>query len=108
MDRSIVFELLTVERQQNSIGAYTETVTEKKVYGGIQSVSRDEFFAGGQNGFKPEYRITMFGPDYGGQMRCRIDGGFASFAFQMAMVLLNPLHSPPPWPYRKRLRHLPA
>lgn len=74
MDRSIVFELLTVERQQNSIGAYTETVTEKKVYGGIQSVSRDEFFAGGQNGFKPEYRITMFGPDYGGQMRCRIDG----------------------------------
>lgn len=74
MDRSMIFKLLTATRTQNSFGAWTETITARTVYGQVTSVSREEFFAGGQNGFKPEYRIVMFGPDYEGEMRCEIDG----------------------------------
>lgn len=74
MDRSIDFELLTPSRTKDSIGCYTETTTSRTVYGNITSVSASEFFAGGQNGFKPEYRITMFGPDYQGETRCEVDG----------------------------------
>lgn len=74
MDKSIVFDLLTVTRSTDAIGQWVETTTKATVYGQISSVTMDEFFAGGQNGFKPEYRITMFGPDYNGEERCEIDG----------------------------------
>ena len=74
MDRSIVFTLISVERDQDEIGQWVEEETRHTVYGQITSVSMDEFFAAGQNGYKPEYRITMFGPDYEGQDRCEIDG----------------------------------
>lgn len=72
MDRSITFDLVSVERTQDSIGQWTETETTRTVFGQISSVSMDEFFSGGQNGFKPEYRITMFGPDYEGEKICAI------------------------------------
>ena len=74
MDKSVVFTLISVDRVQDTIGQWTETETLHTVYGQITSVSMDEFFAGGQNGFKPECRITMFGPDYEGETRCEIDG----------------------------------
>ena len=74
MDRSIVFSLLAVEWTQDSIGQWKEEVSQSTVYGQIASVSMDEFFSGGQNGYKPEYRITMFGPDYNDEQRCEIDG----------------------------------
>ena len=74
MDRSIVFSLISVERDQDDIGQWVEEETRHTVYGQITSVSMDEFFVAGQNGYKPEYRITMFGPDYEGQDRCEIDG----------------------------------
>lgn len=74
MDRSIVFTLISVECAQDTIGQWTETDVRHTVYGQITSVSMDEYFAGGQNGFKPEYRITMFGPDYEGETRCEVDG----------------------------------
>lgn len=72
MDKSIAFDLLTVTREKNTFGNYEETVKTRTVYGQITSVSADEFFSGGQNGFRPEYRVTMFGPDYQGERRCLI------------------------------------
>lgn len=74
MDKSVVFTLISVERAQDTIGQWTDTDVRHTVYGQITSVSMDEYFAGGQNGFKPEYRITMFGPDYEGETRCEVDG----------------------------------
>ena len=53
---------------------WVENVTRRPVYGQIGSVSASEFFAGGQNGFKPEWRVTMFGPDYEGEDDAEIDG----------------------------------
>lgn len=74
MDRSIVFTLISVEREQNTFGQWVDQITRSTVYGQISSVSQDEFFAGGANGYKPEYRITMFSPDYNDEQRCEIDG----------------------------------
>ena len=74
MDKSISFTLLSPSFTKDTIGQHIETVTSRAVYGQITSVSASEFFAGGQNGFKPEYRITMFGPDYQGERRCEVDG----------------------------------
>lgn len=72
MDKSVEFTLLAKTRQKNAIGVYEETITERTVYGQVGSVSASEFFAGGQAGFKPEYRVTMFAPDYEGEDSCRI------------------------------------
>lgn len=74
MDKSIVFTLISVERDQDDIGQWVDEITRSTVYGQISSVSQDEFFAGGQNGYKPEYRITMFAPDFNDEQRCEIDG----------------------------------
>ena len=73
MDKSIQFALLPVARSQDSIGQFIENPSPRLVFGQITSVSATEFFAGGQNGFKPEYRVTMFAPDYQGERRCLID-----------------------------------
>lgn len=72
MDRSAEITLLAKTRQKNAIGVYEEMITERTVYGQVGSVSASEFFAGGQAGFKPEYRVTMFAPDYEGEDSCRI------------------------------------
>lgn len=77
MDRSAEITLLAKTRQKNAIGVYEETITERTVYGQVGSVSASEFFAGGQAGFKPEYRVTMFAPDYEGEDSCRI--GYETF-----------------------------
>lgn len=73
MDRSIQFTLLPATRTQDAIGQFVESATPRLVYGQITSVSAEEFFAGGQNGFKPEYRVTMFAYDYEGERRCLIN-----------------------------------
>lgn len=73
MDRSIQFTLLPVTRTQDAIGQFVESATPRLVYGQITSVSAEEFFSGGQSGFRPEYRVTMFAYDYEGERRCLID-----------------------------------
>lgn len=67
MDRTIDFYLLTAVQYQDNIGQFKETTRRRRVFGQLNSVSASEFFAGGQNGLKPEFRITMFGPDYAGE-----------------------------------------
>ena len=74
MDKSIAFSLLAETRTQDSIGQFVTTDTPRQVFGQITSVSADEFFEGGRNGFKPEYRITMFAYDYQDERRCLIGG----------------------------------
>lgn len=73
MDKSTDFILVAKTRTQDSIGQYIESVSERTVFGSVGSVSRDEFFAGGEAGFKPELRIVMFGPDYEGEDLAIVD-----------------------------------
>lgn len=74
MDRSVNFNLLSPSRSQDSIGQWVTTYTEREVFGNVGSVSASEFFAAGQNGIKPELRITMFAPDYQGEQNLEVDG----------------------------------
>lgn len=74
MDRSTDFILVAKTRTQDSIGQYIATPSERTVYGSVGSVSRDEFFSGGEAGFKPELRVTMFAPDYEGEDLAIVDG----------------------------------
>lgn len=52
---------------QDQYGIVQTSLTEKKVYCQVTSVSASEWFDGGRNGLNPEYRMTMFKYDYSGE-----------------------------------------
>lgn len=74
MDRSVTFDLLTETMTQDSIGQFVRTTQRRTVFGQVYSVTASEFFAGGQNGFKPDLRVTMFGPDYQDEENLELEG----------------------------------
>jgi len=67
MDRSNVVTLISETYAADDIGQMIATEVEHDVYCNVSSVTQSEWFQGGQNGLKPEYRVTMFAPDYSGQ-----------------------------------------
>lgn len=67
MDRSDVITLITETYEKNEYGVAVPQVTETDVYCQVDSVTRSEFYEGGRNGLNPEFRFTMFAPDYSGQ-----------------------------------------
>lgn len=67
MDRSIAFYLVSDSYTQDAIGQHVATRVRRLVYGRINSASRAEWSAAGELGIKPEYQLTMFGPDYNGE-----------------------------------------
>lgn len=67
MDRSSVCQLVTTTYSQNAYGVQVPVEATRSVFCNIQSVTANEFFQGGQNGLKPEYRVTMFKYDYLGE-----------------------------------------
>jgi len=67
MDRSSVCTLISETFAADTIGQMVATEKTKDVFCNVASVSQSEWFQGGQAGLKPEYKITMFAPDYDGQ-----------------------------------------
>ena len=74
MDRSTPIILIGEARTQNSIGEWISTETERTVYANVRSVTATEFFNASQIGLAPDYRFTMFGPDYQGEKILVYDG----------------------------------
>lgn len=74
MDRSDVIRLVAYTQTQDAYGVWRDTPTTRRVFCKAESVTQSEFFNGGQNGLKPEWRFAMFAPDYGGE-RTVIFGG---------------------------------
>ena len=75
MDRSNVITLLSYERTQDATGVWRDgEETRRDIFCQVDSVSRAEFFAAGQNGLRPEYRITVFFGDYQGETRLIFEG----------------------------------
>lgn len=68
MDRSDVVTLVSEALTQDDYGVWNKTKTERDVFCSVDSVTRAEFFEGGRSGLNPEYRITMFAPDYEGEL----------------------------------------
>lgn len=67
MDRSTVIELVSVTYTADGIGQQVPTETTKSVFCELESVTRSEWATAGQIGLKPEFKATMFSPDYDGQ-----------------------------------------
>lgn len=74
MDRSRVLTLISVAYVQDNIGQPVARETTREVYCGLSSVTREEWAQAGQRGLNPEYRATMFAPDYNGEGLAELDG----------------------------------
>ena len=74
MDRSNVITLVKEAYTKNDYGVQIPTPTRREVYAQVDSVTANEFFEGGRNGLNPEYRFTMFAPDYDGERVVEYNG----------------------------------
>ena len=59
--------LVTKTYSVDSIGQRVETRSTKEIFALVESASQSEFFNGGQNGLRPEYKFTVLLNEYGGQ-----------------------------------------
>lgn len=74
MDKSRVLTLIGVTYTADSIGQQIPEETTREVYCSVSSVSASEWFEAGRAGLKPEYRATMFAPDYQSEQIAELDG----------------------------------
>lgn len=74
MDRSTPIYLISETKQQNGIKEWQAVETRRKVFANVKSVTSTEFFSAGQIGLSPEFRFTMFGPDYAGERIVEYNG----------------------------------
>lgn len=57
-------------RTQDANGVWRDgTPTTKDIFARMNDVSRAEFYAGGEAGFRPELRFTVFQSEYAGEAR---------------------------------------
>lgn len=59
--------LVSIEYAQDDLGEWTETWTKTEIFGWIESVTMNEFYQAGMQGLKPEFKFTIWLPEYGGQ-----------------------------------------
>lgn len=67
MDRSRVAYLVAETYTKDDCGVWHKTTSKKKVYVNVNSVGQSEWYEGGRNGLNPEFRMTMFAPNYDGE-----------------------------------------
>ena len=53
---------------------HTSGERSREIFARVKSVSRSEFFAGGQAGFRPEFCFTVFPEEYQGEALCEYNG----------------------------------
>ena len=68
--------LITPEqRYQDEDGIWrTRGTAEREIFARVSSIDRNEFFAAGEAGFRPLYRMTVFMGEYQGESLCKYDG----------------------------------
>lgn len=69
-----VIALVAKTRQTDAYGRQQPAETTREVFAQIDSVSRAEYFAAGQNGLNPEYRFTVFSGEYNGEREADYNG----------------------------------
>lgn len=74
MDKSRVLTLIRTTYTADKIGQQVPVETRRDVFCNVSSVSASEFFDAGRAGLKPEYRVTMFSPDYDHEEIVELDG----------------------------------
>ena len=74
MDRSRELWLISQTWTQGEFGEMKQTTQGRRVFCDVGSVSASEYFEAAQVGIAPEYRVTMFAPDYQGEQIAQLDG----------------------------------
>lgn len=74
MDRSNVLTLVDVSYITDALKQQIPQETTRNVFCNISSVSAQEFFDAGKAGLNPEWRVTMFAPDYNGETIAELNG----------------------------------
>lgn len=69
-----VILLFYVERTTDANGVERENRTSRQVFCKKQSVTRNEFFAGGRSGLNPAFVFTVFSGDYLGESLVEYNG----------------------------------
>ena len=64
MNQAAKITLITTEYAQDDLGEWTETRTESTVFAYVSSVTMSEFYEAGLQGFKPEFRFTVWMSEY--------------------------------------------
>lgn len=74
MDKSRVLTLISTSYTKDAIGQQVPKEKKRDVFCNVSSVSLSEWSDAGQAGLNPEYRATMFAPDYEGEEIAELDG----------------------------------
>lgn len=74
MDRSHTLTLIAESYELDELLVMQKTETKRIVFCDVRSVTQSEWFEGGRNGLNPEYRFTMFAPEYHGETVCEFNG----------------------------------
>ena len=74
MVRDIVIKLISETYTFDEVLNQIATETVKEVYGSIESISQSEFFNAGQSGFKPDYKVVVWGFEYSNENVVEING----------------------------------
>lgn len=64
MNHAYKITLLTSKYTQDAIGQWVKTVEKTDVFGLVSSVTMSEFYQAGMQGFKPDFRITIWMTEY--------------------------------------------
>lgn len=63
------------ERYQDDYGVWrTGADIRRETFARMSNISRQEFFAAGEAGFRPEYQFTVFHAEYHGEDTCEYCG----------------------------------
>ena len=67
MNQAAKITLITTEYTQDNLGEWIETREESTVFAYVSSVTMSEFYEAGLQGFKPEFRFSVWMSEYDGQ-----------------------------------------
>jgi len=65
--KDCVIKLVSETFESDENGNQKSTKTENTYFATLDSIAQSEFFSAGQSGFKPEYKIVMWGFEYNNQ-----------------------------------------
>lgn len=74
MNLAAKIALITSEYKQDVIGQWIEEVTKTEIYAIVESVTMSEFYQAGMQGMKPEYKMTIWLPEYNGAENLEYNG----------------------------------
>lgn len=73
MDRAATCKLIRKTYSVDAIKQRVPVETAREVFCTVGSASQSEFYSAGAAGFKPEYKLILFAPDYEGETEVELD-----------------------------------